>query len=213
MAALTAHRRTPHGLGALALLALALLALAPAGAVAAGPKPFTPWDGSRLLRCEVQDVGTGVDFPDPGADPFCVEFDKTQQNILPNAGLVDFLSKEPARTAAAVPKCFYHQRDHWTGSIVQGSAPELWHWDGNYFFDKAFAIGGVSVRNLRIAGIPIDVSAFAPDALKPYFYADGGGGVILSLGMTGDPRCAARVDTRAERREVYRHPHRYLHGS
>ena len=39
--------------------------------------------------------------------------------------------------AAAVPKCFYFQTDHWTGSVVQGQPPELWHWDGSYFFDKA----------------------------------------------------------------------------
>ena len=29
---------------------------------------------------------------------------------------------EPARVAAAVPKCFYHQTDHWTGWVVQGRA-------------------------------------------------------------------------------------------
>ena len=43
----------------------------------------------------------GTDFPDPGADPFCVEFDKTNQNVT-DFGIVDFLSKEPARVAAAV---------------------------------------------------------------------------------------------------------------
>ena len=48
--------------------------------------------------------------------------------------------------AAAVPKCFYYQHDHWTGSVVQGQPPELWHWDGRYFFDKAKAVGGVYCR-------------------------------------------------------------------
>ena len=106
--------------------------------------PVAPYDGSIPFRCKVQNVGTGVDFPNPDADPFCVEFDKTNQNVT-DFGIVDFLLNEPARVAAAVPKCFYHQTDHWTGSIDQGGQPVLWHWDGRYFFDKAdiirFAVG------------------------------------------------------------------------
>jgi hypothetical protein len=172
-------------------------------ASAQAAEPIRPWDGTIPFRCEVQDVGTGVDFPDPDADPFCVEFDKTEQSLLPNAGLIDFLAKEPARTAAAAPKCFYHQEDHWTGAIVQGGA-ELWHWDGSYFFDKARAAGGVSVHNFRIAGIPMDASRFAPEPLQPFFYPGGGGGVLLNLDFEADPRCARRVDTAEERQAIYR---------
>jgi hypothetical protein len=94
---------------------------------------------------------------------------------------------EPARVAAAVPKCFYFQHDHWTGSIVQGQPPELWHWDGSYFFDKARGIGGVYVSDLQSA-------LFGPVT---------GGVRLVSLGSV-DPICAAKVDTPQERRRVYR---------
>ena len=70
-------------------------------AQAPGPAPTRPTTGDNPFNCELQQVGTGTDFPDPEADPFCVEFDKTQQNVT-DFGLVDFLAKEPARVAAAV---------------------------------------------------------------------------------------------------------------
>ena len=173
-----------------ALTAAAMLALA-APASAQQTQVVGPWDGTNPFNCEIQNVGTGTDFPDPGADPFCVEFDKTSQNLLPNAGLVDFLAQEPFRVAAAAPKCFYFQRDHWTGSLVQGQPPELWHWDGNYFFDKAKGIGGVNVDNYRVGGQPADGSAFAPPAYQPYFSPNGGGGVIVLLETDPDPNCVA----------------------
>jgi hypothetical protein len=144
------------------------------------------WDGTNPFRCELQDVGTGAAFPDPDADPFCVEFDKTQQNIT-DFGLVEFLALEPARVAAASTKCFYFQHDHWTGSLVQGQPPELWHWDGSYFFDKARAIGGVYVSDLR----------------SPLFGPVTGGVRLVDLGAA-EPLCAAKVDTPEERRRVYR---------
>ena len=57
-------------------------AVRPRAAAAEQPAgPFAPWDGSNPFNCTIQNVGTGTDFPDPGADPFCVEFDKTQQNV------------------------------------------------------------------------------------------------------------------------------------
>jgi hypothetical protein len=174
-----------------------------APAFAQSSQPLGPWDGRLPFRCQIQDVGTGTDFPRPNADPFCVEFDKTRQNLT-GLGLVDFLSREPARVAAAVPKCFYYQRDHWTGSIAQGQSPELWHWDGEYFFDKALGLGGVSVHNLRIGGVPMDASPYAPTSLKRFFYPGGGGGAMLLLKTRPDPTCAAKVDTPRERRRVYR---------
>jgi len=148
--------------------------------------PVVPWDGTNPFRCQNQNVSTGVDFPDPDADPFCVEFDKTQQNIT-DFGIVQFLAMEPARVAAAVPKCFYFQHDHWTGSIVQGRPPELWHWDGSYFFDKAKGIGGVYVSDL-------ESELFGPVT---------GGVRLVSLGKV-DPICAAKVDTPQEQRQVYK---------
>jgi hypothetical protein len=164
--------------------------------------PYAPWDGTNPFNCTIQDVGTGTAFPDPAADPFCVEFDKTQQNIT-DLGILDFLLNEPVRVAAATPKCFYYQSDHWTGSIVQGEAPELWHWDGQYFFDKAIGAGGVNLQNFRILGQPASLpEGSVPPQLAPYF-DQGGGGAYVVTGIPADPACAARVDTPAEQAQVY----------
>jgi hypothetical protein len=166
--------------------------------------PYAPWDGSNPFNCTIQDVGTGTDFPDPGADPFCVEFDKTQQNVT-DLGILDFLANEPARTAAAVDKCFYFQTDHWTGSIVQGEDPELWHWDGQYFFDKAIGAGGVNIQNFRILGQP---ASFPPGSLPPQFepyFDQGGGGAYVVTSIPADPSCAAKVDTPEEQAQIYSH--------
>ena len=186
------------------LLVLGLVLTATASAA-----PIAPYDGSNPFRCKVQNVGTGVDYPDPGADPFCVEFDKTNQNVT-DFGIVDFLLNEPARVAAATPKCFYHQTDHWTGSIVQGTEPTLWHWDGSYFFDKARGMGGVHVDNLVVGGLPMDprlVPGF-PAQFSPYF-TGAGGGAFLTETVPADPNCAARVDTPQEVKKIYRDGWRY----
>ena len=171
-------------------VAATLVLAAPAAAQPTGP--YAPWDGSNPFKCTIQNVGTGTNFPDPGADPFCVEFDKTHQNVT-DLGIVDFLMNEPARTAAAVPKCFYYQSDHWTGSLIQGEAPELWHWDGQYFFDKAIGAGGVNITNLRFLGQP---AAFPPGVLpaqfQPYF-DQGGGGAYMVGNIPADPSCAAKL--------------------
>ncbi len=182
------------------------LAIAASAAIAgtASAQPYAPYDGHGPFNCELQDVGTGTDFPHPDADPFCVEFDKTQQNVT-DLGIFDFLSKEPARVAAAAPKCFYFQRDHWTGSVVQGQSPELWHWDGSYFFDKASASGGANLANFRVAGQAMDATPYAPADFQPYLSPGGGGGAYVSGDVQADPSCAARVDTPSERAQVYYH--------
>jgi hypothetical protein len=189
---------------------LAVLGLVLALATTAAAAPIAPYDGSNPFRCKTQNVGTGVDFPDPDADPFCVEFDKTRQNVT-DFGIVDFLLNEPARVAAATPKCFYHQTDHWTGSIVQGTEPTLWHWDGRYFFDKARGMGGVRVDNLVVGGLPMDprlVPGFPPD-FSPYFGPGNSGGAFLAQTVPADPNCAARVDTPQEVKKIYRDGWRY----
>ncbi|MFL5907968.1 MAG: hypothetical protein ACJ75Z_10295 [Solirubrobacterales bacterium] len=191
--------RRATGLAVAALLIWAVPAAAeqPVG-------PFAPWDGTNPFNCTIQDVGTGVDFPFPDADPFCVEFDKTQQNVT-DFGFAEFLANEPARTAAASPKCFYYQTDHWTGSIVQGESPELWHWDGQYFFDKAIGGGGVNIQNFRIGGQPASFPPGSlPEQFQPYFDQNGGGALVV-LGVPADPNCAARVDTPEERDQIYAH--------
>ena len=166
--------------------------------------PIAPYDGTNPFRCKLQKLGTGVEYRDQTADPLCVEFDKTNQNVT-DFGIVDFLLNEPTRTAAAVPKCFYYQVDHWTGSIVQGGQPTLWHWDGHYFFDKAKGMGGVHIENLTVGGLPADPSLLPgfPMEFSPYF-GPGQGGAYVTLGA-GDPSCATKVDTPAKARKVYRH--------
>ncbi len=183
-----------------ALLAAVTLSVTPAAAQVG--QPVGPWDGQNPFNCVNQDVGTGTNYPHPNADPFCVEFDKTNQNVT-DFGIVDFLSQEPTRTGAAANKCFYFQKDHWTGSVVQGQGPETWHWDGDYFFDEAKGIGGVSIHNFRIGGQPADITPFVPADYRPYFYPGGGGGVIVTQDTGSVPRCAAKVDTRQEQRRVY----------
>lgn len=185
-----------------ALAALAATVLAPVAGAQSPPEIVGPYSGQIPFRCELQNVGTGTDFPDPAADPFCVEFDKTNQNVT-DLGILEFALQEPARVAAAVTKCFYFQRDHWTGWIVQGQAPELYHWDGDYWFDIARGVGGVSVRNLRIAGVPMDATPFVPAAYQPYFDPNGGGGVMVELATDPPSHCTSRVDTPEERDQVY----------
>src|SRR4051794_19675288 len=172
-------------------------ALALAGVLAAVPAHASgpaPWDGTNPFVCTLQQLGGGTDFPQPDADPFCVEYDKTHQNVT-ELGVVQFLSQEPARVAAASPKCFYFQRDHWTGSVVQGQPPETYHWDGSYWFDKARGAGGVFVENFRIGGQSGDPSTLPgfPAEWKPYF-SKGRGGVQAVGDVQADPRCATRAN-------------------
>src|SRR5437763_1264994 len=171
------------------LVVLAALAGSP---LAGAQSQVSPWNGVNPFACTLQQVGTGTDFPQPNADPFCVEFDKTHQNVT-DLGVVDFISNEPARVAAASPKCFYFQSDHWTGSVVQGMAPETYHWDGHYFFNKATGAGGVYVENFRIGGQSFDPTQLPgfPDAWKPDF-SDGRGGVEGLGSVQADPRCATK---------------------
>jgi hypothetical protein len=172
-------------------------------ATSASAAPISPYSGRNPFICQIQYVGTGTDYPYPKADPFCVSYDKTNQNVT-DFGIVDFLLKEPARVAAASRKCFYFQVDHWTGSIVQNQQPTLWHWDGRYFFDKARGVGGVHVRNFTIGGQTADPRLLPgfPEEYKPYF-GPGKGGFKVRLGA-GEPRCKARVDTPEEREKVYK---------
>ena len=175
---------------------------------AASAAPIAPYNGDNPFRCKTEDTGLGVGFQDPGADPFCVKYDKTQQNVT-DFGIVDFLLLEPARVAAAVPKCFYHQTDHWTGSVVQGSGPELWNWEGRYFFDKARGMGGVRVDNLVVGGQPMDprlVPGF-PAQFFPYFTGTGGGAYTDTV--AAEPQCATKVDTPQEIKKVYAADWRY----
>src|SRR3954454_1211203 len=173
---------------------LAVLALAPAAAAEAASSPPTGWDGTNPFTCTLQNAGFGTDVPDPGADPYCVEFDKRRQNVT-QLGVVDFLSHEPARVAAAVPKCFYFQSDHWRGSVVQDDgSTRTYEWDGHYYFDKAKGEGGVWVTNFSLNGQTQDPSSIPgmPQDFARYF-GPGTGGVITRNNVEGDPSCVARA--------------------
>lgn len=173
-------------------VAAALVTLGTANAGAADP--IMGYDGSIPFDCELQQLGTGTDFPHPDADPFCVEYDKRHQNVT-QLGVVQFLAQEPARFAAAGPKCWYFQRDHWVGSIVQDDGrTQTYKWDGSYFFDKARGVGGVYVENFSVngqTGDPRTLPGF-PDEWKPYF-GPGRGGVQTFDTVRADPRCVARA--------------------
>ena len=98
------------------LAVLAVITASLCWATTASAAPFAPYDGANPFRCQTQNTGFGVAYPNPEADPFCVEFDKTHQNVS-QGGVVDFLSQEPARVAAASPK-----------ARTRALAPSARHW-------------------------------------------------------------------------------------
>jgi hypothetical protein len=166
--------------------ALAVLFASPAF----GATTVKPWDGSNPFNCTMQYAGQGTTFQHPDADPFCVDYDKTHQDVS-QLGLVTFLTKEPARVAAAVNKCWYFQQDHWTGQIIAGDgSTETYHFDGHYFFDKRWGSGGVQVENFTINHRTADPSQLPgfPASWKPYF-GPGRGGVEFLGQVKADPNC------------------------
>jgi hypothetical protein len=178
----------------LGVLAVAAAFLTFATSNVSAADPVMGYDGSIPFDCELQQLGTGTDSQHPDADPFCVEYDKRHQNVT-ELGVVQFLAQEPARFAAAGPKCWYFQRDHWVGSIVQDDgSTQTYKWDGSYYFDKARGLGGVYIENFSInnqTGDPRTLPGF-PDEWKPYF-GPGRGGVQTMDTVRADPRCVAKA--------------------
>ncbi|HEX8052148.1 MAG TPA: hypothetical protein VF517_04085 [Thermoleophilaceae bacterium] len=178
----------------LVAIALAAGALAAAASPAAGQTGATGWDGANPFDCTLQQAGSEAEVPQPDADPYCVEFDKRHQNVS-EGGVVGFLALEPARVAAASPKCFYFQRDHWVGSLQQGnSATQTYAWDGSYYFDKARGTGGAYVENFSFngqSGDPSQLPGF-PAEYRPFF-GPGRGGVQRSEAVEADPSCIAKA--------------------
>jgi hypothetical protein len=171
---------------------LALAVLMPAGAGAFAPP--SPWDGTNPFKCTIQDAGTGTKVPDPGADPYCVHFDKTQQNIT-QLGLVTFLLDEPERVIAAAPKCFYFQEDHWRGSLIQSDGRTvLYEFVGHYFINQATGDGGAWVTGFSIAGQTFDPTSLPgfPPGYGQYF-GPGTGGVMTHNAVPVNPQCAAKL--------------------
>src|SRR5437763_3191749 len=137
-------------LALIAVVSVGALASVQAASSASGPP--TAWDGVNPFACVLQHAGFGPTGPHPEADPYCVDFDKRHQSVA-DLGVVDFLSKEPARVAAASDKCFYFQSDHWRGTVSESQpSTETYAWDGHYYFNKATGSGGAYVENFRIAG-------------------------------------------------------------
>jgi hypothetical protein len=176
-----------------------LLACAAFGASAAGSSaPPSPWDGANPFSCELQKAGSGATVAHPDADPFCIDFDKRHQSVA-DLGVVDFLTKEPARVALASGKCFYFQSDHWRGSVVQDDgSTKTYEWDGHYFFDKASGDGGVWVTNFNLNGRTFDPSTIPgmPAAYASHF-GPGTGGVITHDAVQADPSCVAEAARRS----------------
>jgi hypothetical protein len=183
------------------LLAVVLALVSPAAA----SDPPTGWGGENPFNCVVQQAGFGTEVPDPEADPYCIEFDKTHQNVS-ELGVVDFLANEPARVAAAGDKCFYFQSDHWRGSFVQDDgSTKTYEWDGHYFFDKARAEGGAYVTNFNVNGRTQDPSSIP--GMPPEYarhMGPGTGGVITRNSVDADPACVARANSEPEK--IYARP-------
>ncbi len=184
------------GRGATWIAAIGLVLAVPAGADMSAP---TGWDGTNPFTCELQNAGFGTEVPHPDADPYCVEFDKRHQNVT-ELGIVDFLSKEPARVSAAVDKCFYFQSDHWRASVVQDDgSTKLYEWDGHYFFDKARGDGGAWVTNFNVNGHTGDPSSIPgmPGGVGQFtqFLGPGTGGVITHDDIPADPNCVAQANS------------------
>jgi hypothetical protein len=186
--------RTPARLLSAAAVVLSAGALVLTQVAGGASGPPTGWNGENPFNCELQNAGFGPTGPHPDADPYCIEFDKRHQNVS-ELGVVDFLSKEPARVAAASPKCFYFQSDHWRGSVVQSDgSTKTYEWDGHYYFDKARAEGGVWVTNFNFNGQTGDASALPgmpPEYAK--FFGPGTGGMITHDEVQADPSCVEKA--------------------
>jgi hypothetical protein len=156
---------------------LACLALTAPGAQALS---LSVWNGTNPYQCTIQDAGTGTAVPDPGADPYCVRYDKTGQSLLPSLGIITFLRQEPERIAIALKKCFYYQEDHWTGAIVQGHpSTQLWNWVGHYYLDFATGSAGAYFQDFYLG---------PPGKMQPVTF-----GLQLKGFLPVNPACAARA--------------------
>jgi hypothetical protein len=168
------------------------IASGPRAAAAAPAPPVTPYR-SPPFACDFVHFGNGV-APDPAdvpQDPFCVDYDKRDITVS-DGGAARFLLAEPARFAAAVPKCQYWQRDHWSIQ-VSGSNGAIVRWDGSYWFDKGRGAGAALLRNFTLAGQPVGAwqAAAMVEVISPEVAAlirsygagpTGGGGAAFSLG-------------------------------
>ena len=184
------------------LLALASLAALLGGvAAAAAPAPPAPYhDPPFAAKCHFRHFGEGVAPPPSGYrdDPLCVDYAKRDITV-DNGGAVRFAAAEPARFAIAARACRYWQVDHWSVQLDRGFTAIV-RWDGSYWYDRGRGIGGVLMRNFRVAGQPsgaqqaaalvATVSPTMAAEIRRYGKGSGasGGGMSFQLGG-GDPSC------------------------
>jgi hypothetical protein len=161
-----------------------------------GPQPY--YAPPFRSDCRVHQFGEG-EAPDPATmtdDPLCVEYAK-RDITLDNGGALRFLQAEPARFAAALDKCAYWQRDHWSVQASRGQTPVI-RWDGSYWFDKGSGQAAARLTRLTVGGQPAGlrqvvrlVAPYSPelaDFLRSY--SRGGDGMGYSSSVPFDPRCA-----------------------
>ena len=98
--------------------------------------------------------------------------------------------------AAAVPKCFYYQEDHWRGSLIQSDQQTVvYEFYGHYFFNKATGDGGVWVSGFTVAGKTFDPRTLP--GFPPQWDSDfgpGTGGVISHDDVPVDPSCVTTAN-------------------
>jgi hypothetical protein len=164
----------------------------------APPAPYRPPPFAKA--CHFRHFGEAKQPPLKGYkdDPLCVDYAKRDITV-DNGGAVRFALAEPARFAIAGAKCKYWQTDHWSVQLDRGFTAVI-RWDGSYWFDKGKGIGGVLLRNFRVAGQPSGADQFAAlvATVSPTMAAQirrygagahgSGGGMSFSLGG-GDPQC------------------------
>jgi len=190
----------PVACRSLALAALVLVSAGVAARPAAGQEPPQPYQDPPFT-CVVHDYGAAAPtLPGPDDDPLCVRYDKTHVTIS-TLEVVDFLVAEPGRVALAAGRCSYWQQDHWVVRAAPG-APALVSWEGSYWYDVRSGTGAAVLRDLRVAGVPVDGAAFVEamrpvvgdeqaDALLAYASDGGGGGMSFAVPADGEAMCPA----------------------
>jgi hypothetical protein len=113
------------------------------------------WDGSNPFTCTLQN---GDAPQDPGADPFCAEYDHSVSDpATGEAQLIALLSGGPNQLAAASTKCFTYRVDHWTSTLPPSE------FDTAIFFNKATGTGGSALTKATIGGLPAPVPGLPSD--------------------------------------------------
>ena len=192
--------RTPRravAIAALATLAALTLAVVP-GSAGALSSP-TPWDGANPFHCTIQNAGQGTTVPDPGADPYCVRFDKTNQNVT-QLGIVDV--PQPRSRRGSPPPCRSAPTSRRTTGAGRSSsptdAPSCTSSSGTTSSTRRPATAASGSSDFTVAGQTFDPTTLPgfPPAYRRYF-GPGTGGFITHDDVPGRPELRARLVARA----------------